>query len=121
MSEIAVVPPVGIEERVEAALADLARARRTITYAELAAALQVPPPHHLRKLIVVLESLLARHAAAGRPLLAALCVSKRTGIPAPGFFAHAHALGIHDGPEEGPEAAAWHAGVLERVFSARSK
>jgi hypothetical protein len=59
---------------------------------------------------------MAEDAAAGRPLLAALVISRtRDGLPAPGFFARARALGRYDGSERGPDAAAFHAAELAAV------
>jgi hypothetical protein len=56
--------------------------------------------------------------AAGRPMLAALCVSRiRPGIPASGFFLAARVLGVFSGDPTGPEARAFHAIELQRVLS----
>lgn len=58
-------------------------------------------------------------AAAGRPLLAAVVVSRtRQGLPAPGFFAKARELGCYDGPEQGPAAASWHRRTLAALRAA---
>src|SRR3546814_9562843 len=57
--------------------------------------------------------------AAGRPLLAALAVSRTQkgpdggGIPGRGFFQLLTELGRYDGPDQGPEAAAQHARELQ--------
>lgn len=111
--------PEGLEPRVAAALAALVAERRTTTYLELARALAIPPPHHLRKLIRCLEALAAIDFAAGRPIAAALVVSRaREPIPAPGFFAHLIRLGAYHGAEEGEPARRWHAAELARVFAA---
>ena len=57
-------------------------------------------------------------AAAGRPLLAALCVSKtKSEIPAPGFFEKALALGVYSGSVDGSDALAYHASELRRVYA----
>jgi len=56
--------------------------------------------------------------AVGRPMLAALCVSKiGPGIPARGFFLAAQVLGVFSGDPTGPEARAFHALELQRVLS----
>ena len=56
--------------------------------------------------------------AAGRPLLAALAVSRTgNGIPGRGFFQLLSELGRHAGPDRGPEAEAAHAAELARVFA----
>ena len=57
--------PDGLLERLDAHLVALARAGGTTTYLEVARALAVPPPHHLRKLILALEALATRDHASG--------------------------------------------------------
>lgn len=115
--EAAIELPEDLEVRVEAALLARIGERRTVTYLELARALAIPPPHHLRKLILCLESLATRDHAAGRPLRSALVVSRvRAPIPAPGFFAHLARIGAYSGPDEGEAPRRWHEGELRRVF-----
>lgn len=97
-------------------LTDIARAGETRTYQQVAQALGLEPPQTIHRLTVALERLMTEDAAAGRPLLAAVVVSRtREGLPAPGFFAHVRQLGRHDGPEKGPEAGAFHAAELAAV------
>lgn len=97
-------------------LAGVARAGGTHTYQQVAQALGLEPPQTIHRLTVALESLMDEDAAAGRPLLAAVVVSRtREGLPAPGFFAHARRLDRHNGPEKGPQAAAFHAAELAAV------
>lgn len=115
-------PPVTIPDdlvaRLEGHLDALAREGRTATYLEVARALAVPPPHHLRKVIVALERLAAQDLGAGAPLRSALVTSRvREGLPAPGFFAHLARLGGYHGPEAGPEARRWHAAEVARVVA----
>lgn len=88
-----------------------AREGRTVTYRELAAAAEVPPPHTIHKTTRALEALTREDHAAGRPLLAALAVGKG-GIPGPGFFQLLSVLGRYDGPHRGDDAAAQHAREL---------
>jgi hypothetical protein len=58
-----------------------------ITYQALAKALELAPPNTIHKLTVALERLIEEDAAADRPLISALVISKaRDGLPAPGFF-----------------------------------
>ncbi|MDH3472267.1 MAG: hypothetical protein OEM59_01135 [Rhodospirillales bacterium] len=107
----------GLAARLRAALIPLARARRTITYRDLAARAEVPPPHSIHRLTLALEDLVRADHAAGRPLLAALAVSRTAeGIPAPGFFHLLAALGRYRAPERGPEAAAAHARELQGAW-----
>lgn len=94
---------------LRAYLEGLAASGRTATYHEAALDLGIPAPQSIHKLTRLLEETMAEDAAAGRPLLAAFVVSRtREGLPAPGFFARAKALGRYDGPERGPEARAFH-------------
>ena len=86
-----------------------------ITYAALAGRLGLKPPYSIHRLAEALERLMEEDVAAGRPLLAALCVSKaRPGLPAPGFFVKAMALGIHF---EETDERAFHASELRRTIS----
>lgn len=105
--------------QLEALLADLARARRVVTYAEAARALDLPPPYTIHQTAELLEALMRLHAAAGRPQLASLVISKaRGGLPAPGYFAALAKLGLYGGAADGPEACAFHAGEVAACFAA---
>lgn len=85
--------------RLAARLDAAAAAGGTLAYGALAAELGVP----LRVLTAALEATMAADAAAGRPLRAALMRARLSaqGLPAPGFFAAARALGIGAGDEAG--------------------
>jgi hypothetical protein len=62
-----------------------------------------------------------RAAAADRPFIAALAISKaRGGLPAPGFFDCARRLGRFAGDPDGQDAWSFHAAELNAVF-ARSR
>lgn len=101
------------------ALAGLAAELRTATYKELAERVRVPPPHTIHKLTLALEELIREDAAAGRPLLAALAISRGpAGLPGRGFFLLAAELGLYAGSEDGPDARAFHAAELARIFGA---
>ncbi|MDF1791853.1 MAG: hypothetical protein P1U88_08085 [Thalassobaculaceae bacterium] len=98
---------------------DRARAGVTITYADLARAAGVPSPHRIHKTGDALEVLMEADAAAGRPLLAAVAISKaRDGAPAPGFFQKAAELGLYFGPDRGAQATMFHRLELAKVWSA---
>lgn len=102
--------------RLRRHLETLAAEGRTATYHEVVQALGVQPPHRIHRLAQALEALMDEDAAAGRPFVAAVVVSKTgPGVPAPGFFARARALGRYRGPESGPEAAAYHHRELEAL------
>ena len=103
--------------RLRELLGGLARERRTITYRELAQRAEVPPPHSIHKLTLTLEDLVREDHAAGRPLLAALAVSRGgAGLPGRGFFELLQSLGRHQGDWDGPSAAATHAAELARIW-----
>jgi hypothetical protein len=105
--------------RLERLLITLAQERRVMTYAEVARALELPPPHTIHKAAELLEALMRHHAAAGAPQLASLVVSKaRGGLPAPGFFVLASELGLYAGPDHGPAAQAFHASAVAACFAA---
>jgi hypothetical protein len=91
-----------------------ARAARgdVLTYAQTAQALALQGPQTIHRLALMLEELIAEDAAAGRPLVASLVVSRAGPLPKPGFFACAAKHGIYAGDEEGAEAAAFHAAQI---------
>lgn len=81
----------GLMPRLTARLYDLARSRQTQTYGSMARDLGC----RIGDLTAALESLMEADAAQNRPLRAALCEARLTpGLPAPGFFAKAAALGF---------------------------
>lgn len=107
-----------ISARLVAALNNLAQHRQCITYRALAAQIGLDGPGRIRRLTDLLEALMAEDAALGRPLQAALVTGKASGgVPAPGFFLTAHALGLC--PDNlTPEAAkAFHDAQLRAVFA----
>ena len=94
--------------RLRAALTAVATAGGTIGYGALAAAAGLEGPGRIRRVAALLEAQMAADAAAGRPFLAAVAAARLgPGLPAPGFFAAAAALGRYAGPPEGPAAAAF--------------
>jgi len=81
-----------------------------ITYQALARDLEFRPPNTIHQLTVVLERLMTEDAIEGRPMIAALVVSKaRRDLPGPGFFDCATRIGRFSGDPTGPEAAAFFA------------
>lgn len=101
-------------DRLRAALGPVAARGEQAGYGALARALNLPGPGSIARLAALLERSMAEDAAAGRPLLAAAMAARAgtrdgrgdTGLPAPGFFAAARALGVFGGPEAGPDRAA---------------
>ena len=101
--------------RVRAFLESIAKRRTLITYQELANALQILPPHSIHRVTEALERLMEEDAAADRPFIAALAISKtRGGLPAPGFFDCARRLGRF---ADGQDARTFHAAELNAVFA----
>lgn len=94
---------------IRAYLCEKAGQSNPITYQALTKNLRVLPPNTIHQVTVALECLMEEDAAADRPLIAALVVSKaRAGLPAPGFFYRALRIGRFEGDPEGPDAAAFH-------------
>ena len=117
MGEDETIEPM-LVEAVRAALVPLARARRLVSYRELADLARVPPPHKIHKVTLALEALMRADHAAGRPLLASVAVSRvAPGTPGRGYFQLLVALGRYQGPDQGPEAAAAHARELEALWA----
>lgn len=103
--------------RLRLALRDCAAAGEAVTYQELARRTEFPGPHSIHRLTLLLEAMVREDHAAGRPLLAALAVSRASGIPGRGFFQLLAELGRYDGPDRGPEAAAHHARELAAALA----
>jgi hypothetical protein len=104
--------------RTPAFLEGVAKRRMLITYQELANALQILPPHSIHRVTEAMERLMEEDAAADRPLLAALVISKaRAGLPGPGFFDCAQRLGRFAGGLDGQDARTFHAAELNAVFA----
>jgi hypothetical protein len=103
---------------VRAFLESLAKRRIPIAYQELAKALQIAPPHSIQQVTEALERLMEEDAAADRPFIAALVISKaRGGLPAPGFFDCARQLGRFAGDPDGQDAWSFHAAELNAAFA----
>jgi len=99
-------------------LENVAKRRTCISYQELAKALHILPPHSIHRVTEALERLMEEDAAAGRPFIAALAISKaRGGLPAPGFFDCARRLGRFAGDPDGQDARTFHAAELNAVFA----
>src|SRR6266446_10163795 len=104
--------------RVRAFLENFAKRRIPITYQELAKAVQILPPNSIHQVSEALERLMEEDAAADRPFIAALVISKaRGGLPAPGFFGCARRLGRFAGAADGQDARSFHAAELNSVLA----
>src|SRR5690625_4142326 len=111
-----------LQDRLRQLLREQARTGDSVTYRDLAQRLGLTPPGTIRQVAQALESLMAEDAAAGRPLLAALVVSRKSrqagpALPAPGFFLAAQALGLFADDPAGAEAAAFHRREFKRAVA----
>ena len=79
---------------LEARLAELAAARRTAGYGNMAQALGLTGPGTIARLTGALESLMDEDAARGLPFRAALVTARGSTLPARGFFDKAATLGF---------------------------
>jgi hypothetical protein len=99
-----------LARRLRAHLQALARRRLPITYQEAAKGMFLSSPNTIHQVTEALEQLMAEDAAADRPFIAAMVISKaRGGLPAPGFFDCAARLGRFAGDATGLDAWSFHA------------
>ena len=111
-------PPETLARRLRAHLQALATLRLPITYQEAAKGLLLLPPNTIHQVTEALEQIMAEDAAAARPFIAAMVISKwRDGLPAPGFFDCAAALGRFAGDATCLDAWAFHAVEINAAFS----
>jgi hypothetical protein len=103
--------------RARAFLESVAKRRILITYQELANALQILRPLSIHQVTEALEHLMQEDAAADRPFIAALVISKARGGLGPGFFDCARRLGRFAGDLDGQDARTFHAAELNAVFA----
>ncbi|WP_404375419.1 hypothetical protein [Vreelandella aquamarina] len=89
-----------------------------MTYQQVASALGLTPPRTIARVAQALEQLMEEDVAAGRPMIAALVVSRRgDALPASGFFEKAVALGRF--PSETSEHKARYADERDQALCAR--
>ena len=102
--------PETLAFQLRAHLQALATQRLPITYQEAAKGLLLAPPNTIHQVTEALEQIMADDAAADRPFIAAMVISKaRGGLPAPGFFDCATRLGRFAGDATGLDAWSFHA------------
>ena len=88
-----------------------------ITYGQLARAMGFIPPGSIAKVTQALEETMAEDARAGAPFVAALVVSKTSGvIPARGFFDQAHKVGR--GAQAGEDDEIFHKREFDAAIAA---
>jgi hypothetical protein len=102
---------------LERLLIEAARARRSLTYAEVLAhfGLRITP-RRVFALCRDLGDVCERNRMRGEPELAVLVVRKADRLPGEGFFHGAWRDGSYDGPATGPEAEAYIDALTESVF-----
>lgn len=108
---------VGIAVRIRAILSARGPDCPFITYQALASMLDLSPPRTIHQVAGALEQLMREDVAAGRPMIAALVVSRAGDMPRRGFFDLAVALGRFPA-DTGTDRTAWEAecaAVLERT------
>jgi hypothetical protein len=97
-----------LARRLRVHLQALAPLRLPITYQEAAKALLLSPPNTIHQITEALEQIMAEDAAADRPFIAAMVISRmRGGLPAQGFFDCAARLGRFAGDATCLDAYAW--------------
>jgi hypothetical protein len=110
--------PETLARRLRAHLQALATLRLPITYQEAAKGLLLSPPNTIHQVTEALEQLMGEDAAADRPLIAAMVISKmRGGLPAPGFFECAARLGRFASDGMGLDAWTFHAVEINAAFA----
>lgn len=108
-------------DRLEELLSKAAIERGTLTYAQVARALELEPPHTIHQTTELLAALMRKHASERVPQLASLVISRtRGGLPAPGFFMLLNELGLYGGSSDGDDAMAFHDVEKKRCYAAAS-
>ncbi|MEX0760350.1 MAG: hypothetical protein WD100_12295 [Tistlia sp.] len=96
----------------------MAREQTTVTYRDLCELAAIPGPCRIQRITELLEQIIQEDLAADRPLLAAVAISRgHAGIPQRGFFQLLQSLGRYEGPDDGPDAAAFHRDELELAWA----
>jgi hypothetical protein len=104
-------------DRLEALLVEAARARKSMTYAEVLAHFGIRiTPRRVYALCRDLGAVCARNRARGEPDLAVLVVRKSDRLPGEGFFHGYWRDGRYEGPSTGAPAQAFIRAETERVF-----
>ncbi|WP_245888746.1 hypothetical protein [Halomonas denitrificans] len=112
-------PDPDLPRRLRAWLERLPEAQLPVTYQQAAEALGLVPPRTIQRVALALEALMREDAAAGRPLIAALVVSRRGELPRPGFFELAVELGRLPADSAAHERA--YRQEVKQVLAARSE
>jgi len=100
--------PATLAVRVRALLSDNNPDSPFLTYQALATELGLTPPGTIRTVAAALEHTMREDVLAGRPMIAALVISRAGDMPQRGFFDLAVTLGRFP-PDPGGHRAAWQA------------
>ena len=99
-------------------LVEAARARRSLTYAEVLAHFGIKiTPRRVYGLCRDLGTVCERNRARGEPELAVLVVRKSDRLPGDGFFHSAWRSGEYEGPATGPQARAYIDALTAAAFA----
>jgi hypothetical protein len=85
--------PNALAGEVRALLSRQTPADALLTYQAVATALGLTPPSTIQRVAAALEQTMREDVAAGRPMIAALVISRADDMPRRGFFDLAVALG----------------------------
>ena len=110
--------PETLARRLRAHLQALATLRLPITYREAAKGLLLSPPNTIHQVTEALEQIMTEDAAADRPFIAAMVISRvRGGLPAAGFFDCAARLGRFGSDATCLDAWTFHAVEINAAFA----
>lgn len=102
--------------RIAEILRTTARNGGTITYREIADSADIPSPGRIQAVTRALENSIRADHVAGRPLSAAVAVSRSgDGMPGAGFFQLCAEIGLYFGPDHGPQARLFYTMELRRL------
>lgn len=108
-----------IAAQARALLTNAPRDTLPMTYQQVANALGLTPPGTIQRVAQALELLMEEDVSDGRPMLAALVVSRRgEGFPAAGFFERAVSLGRF--PSDPREHEALYIAEREKALESRN-
>lgn len=116
-AETAIASEASLQNRIRAHLNGLPVKDLPITYGQLARAMGLYMPGSIAKVTQALEETMIEDARAGAPFVAALVVSKTSGVsPARGFFDHAHKVGR--GAQAGEDDETFHKREFDAAIAA---
>jgi len=107
-----------LQQRLRAHLESLAAKGKTLSYRQLSELAEIPAPQVIRQLTELLEAIIREdHATGIDASVASLAVSQAMpAIPRAGYFMLLRELGLYSGPDDGEQAAAFHADCVQQVF-----